>query len=287
MAEASLDLGAPIAFRKQFARITRDALAALFLSECFYWSERHEADDGWFYKTSAEWEEETALTRRQQEHARTVLLEMGLIEAKRTGKNGMMHYRVVKTAIQSALAECTIRTNRNGGNVQTQPVGMADSYKPECTDRTNRNVRIEQSLTYKPSSSIQQESKNAHAKIECEELTARDFGARNVEPSEPREFISLAAKYPNVGNRKGALKAFLALKPNSEILTAMAVGLKRWLAACLAADQWPDLVWWLKDERWNDPPPKRKSNGRSLDDEEYDKIPTLLKPNLIRAPEGY
>jgi hypothetical protein len=57
----------PIAFQRPFVELTGSVTAALFLSQAYYWSSRTTLQDGWFYKTREEWEEETGLTRYELE----------------------------------------------------------------------------------------------------------------------------------------------------------------------------------------------------------------------------
>lgn len=59
-------LDRPIAFQRSFIRLDIGVTAALFLSQMTYWTNRSD-DDGWVYKTQEEWEEETGLSRYEQE----------------------------------------------------------------------------------------------------------------------------------------------------------------------------------------------------------------------------
>jgi len=63
-------LDRPIAYHRVFVTLTGSVTAAVFLSQAVYWQKRAKQPDGWFYKTAAEWEEETGLTRHEQETAR-------------------------------------------------------------------------------------------------------------------------------------------------------------------------------------------------------------------------
>lgn len=73
-----------ITFHRVFVDITGSINAALMLSNAIYWTNRLPPErDGWFYKTKEEWEQETGLTREQQDKARRQLQECGLIETRR------------------------------------------------------------------------------------------------------------------------------------------------------------------------------------------------------------
>lgn len=77
------------AFRKVLGL---NAAAAQFLSQAVYWTER--TADGWFYKTNAEWNEETGLTVEEINGARRKLKALGLISEQRKGIPPKLHYRV-------------------------------------------------------------------------------------------------------------------------------------------------------------------------------------------------
>jgi hypothetical protein len=66
-------LDRPIAYHRCFVTLTGSVTAAVLLSQAVYWSRRTGANDGWFWKTVDEWEEETGLSRYEQETARKIL----------------------------------------------------------------------------------------------------------------------------------------------------------------------------------------------------------------------
>jgi hypothetical protein len=96
-------LDRPIAYNPAFRRITGSTVAGIFLSQAWYWSKRHKDDDGWFYHTGTEWEEETGLTRSEQETARKHCLRVGVTEEKLKGIPATMYYRVVKSQVYTLL----------------------------------------------------------------------------------------------------------------------------------------------------------------------------------------
>lgn len=96
-------LDRPIAYNPAFKRITHSTVASIFLSQCWYWSKRHKHDDGWFYKTQKEWEEETGLTRSEQETARKHCRDAGVMDEKLKGVPATLFYRVNKQKIYELL----------------------------------------------------------------------------------------------------------------------------------------------------------------------------------------
>ena len=83
----------PIAYHRVFAAVAGGATAGLLLSQLFYWSDKGSDTDGWIYKTQAGIEDETALTRWEQESARKSLRERGLVEEKKRGLPAKLYYR--------------------------------------------------------------------------------------------------------------------------------------------------------------------------------------------------
>lgn len=63
-------LDRPIAYHRIFVALTGSVKAAILLSQALYWQKRAKQKDGWWYKTAEEWQDETGLTRHEQETAR-------------------------------------------------------------------------------------------------------------------------------------------------------------------------------------------------------------------------
>jgi hypothetical protein len=98
-------LGRPIAFHRCFAALSGSALAGLFMSQAFYWATRETVivQGGWFYKTQAEWYQETFMSRSEQEIARRRLRELGLLDEKRKDIPAKLYYRVCFEEVLDAL----------------------------------------------------------------------------------------------------------------------------------------------------------------------------------------
>lgn len=117
-------LDRPIAFHRVFVTLTGSVAAALMLSQAIYWSLRTKDPNGWFYKTQEEWEEETGLTRREQETARKQLRGTGFWQEDRRDVPAKLFFRIDKTVLSRLLA------NLNGGKSQTS---MAENANLEST----------------------------------------------------------------------------------------------------------------------------------------------------------
>jgi hypothetical protein len=94
-----------VAFRRSLAEICDgDQVAALFLAQCLYWSERTADSDRWFYKSQKDWYEELALTRHQLDRIRGILKRKAfLIEHLKHRAPAVLEYQLNLDAIEEAL----------------------------------------------------------------------------------------------------------------------------------------------------------------------------------------
>lgn len=105
----------PIVFHRSYVPIAGSITAALFLSYASYvYDYLPEENDGWFAKTQDEWERETGLTRREQETARRMLRERGLLEERKVGMPAVLWFRVNWSRLRELLEE---QTRKNWGDI--------------------------------------------------------------------------------------------------------------------------------------------------------------------------
>lgn len=135
-------LDRPIAFHRIFATISGSVLAGLMLSQAYYWTPRGEAGDGWFYKTQAEWEKETGMSRWEQETARKKLLEVKtkdgshVWEEERRGLPAKLYYRLNVPALFECIFGDSIEAAiKNAGLPHT---GMAEQHNQGSGDPTDQ-----------------------------------------------------------------------------------------------------------------------------------------------------
>lgn len=95
----------PIAFHPTYARVGGSVAAGVFLSQLLYWHGRGADPDGWIWKTQREWQDETALSPREQVTARKQLVARGILEERRRGLPAQLYYRVNVARLMSVLAE--------------------------------------------------------------------------------------------------------------------------------------------------------------------------------------
>lgn len=98
----------PIAFYPVLARLFGDVNQAILWQQIYYWSKRCNDKDGWVYKSKEELEEETTLTRKQQDTARTKLTKNGYLKTalkKRPDGAPTIHYQCQDQLVQRRLMD--------------------------------------------------------------------------------------------------------------------------------------------------------------------------------------
>lgn len=120
-------LASPIAYYTILAKAGGGVTSGVFLSQLIYWTGRGKNPDGWIWKTAEEMEEETGLTRAEQETARRNLKARGFIEERLAGVPATLHFRVQLDTIMEAVAQF-------GENDQTS---LAESAKLDSAKLPN------------------------------------------------------------------------------------------------------------------------------------------------------
>lgn len=145
----------PIAFNKHYVDLGTGINGAVMLSQLVYWADKSNNPHGWIYKTSAEWTEETGLTRREQDTARKTLRELGFVDEDKRGVPCKIHFKVNQEKLYSALldlaqkrqtdaqkrqTECTNPPNKDGGKRQTITESTAENTTQSTQDILNNNI---------------------------------------------------------------------------------------------------------------------------------------------------
>ncbi|EPL9640657.1 hypothetical protein MMF17_000557 [Enterobacter hormaechei] len=131
----------PIAFQRSFVRLGVGITGALLLSQIVYWQNRMEGQ--WFYKTQADLEEETGLTRYEQEGARKKLVSCGVLEEAKRGIPAKLYFRVN----QERLEELLVGENQHAGVGKTNNQGCGNSASSDVKNqhagvgKTNEQLR--------------------------------------------------------------------------------------------------------------------------------------------------
>jgi hypothetical protein len=92
--------GEPIAYYGEFSKALGSVTAGVLLSKAI--SEPF-TDDGWFLKSQDEWELETGLSRREQETARQVLRDAGILLESKKGIPCRLFFKVDFEAVERLI----------------------------------------------------------------------------------------------------------------------------------------------------------------------------------------
>jgi len=99
LTEFIIDVGRPVAYYPGLRSITGSATATILLCQLLYWVGKETNTDGWIYKSSAELEDETGLSYREQKTARTKLIKAGLLEEQHKRLEHKIYFRPLLKAI--------------------------------------------------------------------------------------------------------------------------------------------------------------------------------------------
>lgn len=125
----------PVAYHPALAKAVGGVKEAIFLGQLLYWHGKGKRSDGWIWKSQAEMEEETALSRTEQETARRNLGKLGLIEEKLMGVPATLHYRLdipqIVETLQTSLRkprkqDCREPANKDAETLQSIPESTID-----------------------------------------------------------------------------------------------------------------------------------------------------------------
>ena len=134
----------PIAYHPDIARVAGGVKAGIFLSQLLYWSDKGKRGDGYIWKTQEELEDETALTRREQESARKILKSKGLIDEKLQGIPAKLYYKINTDILYDLLDALYVQAS------------MHESAIQDATEAPNSDAPKRQSITESTSESTQE-----------------------------------------------------------------------------------------------------------------------------------
>ncbi len=127
---------------RAFIDLTGDVKAALFLSQCVYWSGRSGQEDGVFYKTYQQWQEEIALSRYEIDQVRKRVKRWVKTELRTIGNIPILHYRVEMDALVNDLL---LRYSPESRDVQTLDSQMHLLETDKCICQKPTNAFVENS----------------------------------------------------------------------------------------------------------------------------------------------
>ena len=222
----------PIAFQRSFVRLGVGITGALLLSQIVYWQNRMEGQ--WFYKTQTDLEEETGLTRYEQEGARKKLVSCGVLEEAKRGIPAKLYFRVNQERLEELLLGGNQhagmgKTNKQGcgisanSDAENQHAGMGKTNEQSCGNSASIHTVDYQETTQK----INTENKYLGASAEAD--TPKVKSSTDYSPA----FEEAWQAYPkrSGGNNKlSAFKAWNARIKQGVKPETMLEGVKRYAA---------------------------------------------------------
>lgn len=132
-----------------FIKLAKDTLLGNFLDRIVWWSDKTSRDDGFFYKSADEWNEELFISYAQVKRLEGKLVEMELIEVKKMMANGAptMHYRPrmdnLKNNIIELYKKVEIQESRisRKSNIEIQESSISEIQESRIsiTAKTNKD----------------------------------------------------------------------------------------------------------------------------------------------------
>jgi hypothetical protein len=139
----------PIAFHRILAEVAGSVNGGVFLSQAMYWSNIKTAQDGWFYKTSQDWEVETFLSRREQETVRRQLVRIGVLEERRAGIPAKLYFRINGDVLLKMLKDIAdTRMSENAKQEATKSTFSHGGKGESITENTSENTTENKNISY-------------------------------------------------------------------------------------------------------------------------------------------
>jgi hypothetical protein len=139
MSKLLIPFDRPIAFLPSLAKVLGGIPEAIYLQQLYYWSDKGIREDGFVYKSKTEIENETTLTRDQQDRVRLKLTKRGILEVKKEKANGTptLHYKI-NLIVLSACLETLSEPLENGVDF-----GLAGNPLMEKRETHDSSIYIE------------------------------------------------------------------------------------------------------------------------------------------------
>ncbi len=171
------EVGRPLSYYPSLKKVTGSTIATIFLTQFIYWTGKQNDPDGWIYKTQAEIEEETGLSRSEQETARRQLKFKGLIEEEYRGLPRKIYYRVNIAEINNLWSIISAKTLGNHNNAGIQHYCMRESSKQECDNPAGKHAGIQHAITEITTEITTKETTTTEAPVVV------SFGEKEKDPS--------------------------------------------------------------------------------------------------------
>lgn len=129
-----------ITIPKIYIELTGEYAAASLLNQIVFWSDKSKRNDGFFYKTYKEWEEELSLSEYQVRRSVEKLEEKGVVETKLKKANGSptIHYKLDYEALQQWILK-----NLKDRNQRTSSMDTEGNEESLTVDYKHKNTTVD------------------------------------------------------------------------------------------------------------------------------------------------
>lgn len=145
-----------------YIKLAQDATIGAFLDRVVWWSDKSGREDGYFWKTTQEWEEELFISYAQIKRIEKKLTEMRLIETKKFMVNGSMtmHYRPMMPNILEKIE--AVYTQTNFEKVELQESRSSKNLNLELQESRSSELQESRSSITSKTHQRQQQEGEAH-----------------------------------------------------------------------------------------------------------------------------
>ena len=139
-----------VAYSPEMARALGSLKAAIFLSQLLFYmiayEKRHDRQIDWFFKSQADFERDTFLSRYEQQKAREVLRKKKIIE-ERKGRQYLIQFRVDYVALDKIMPACGFLASRlaRKPRASSRENHKQLARKPRASSRENPELSYETS----------------------------------------------------------------------------------------------------------------------------------------------
>jgi hypothetical protein len=167
--------------------------AGIFMRQLLYWTGRQHDPEGWIYKTRSDMEQETGLSRKQQEKARKILCKYGVLKERKRGVPCRLWYWVDLEALLRFMESPHSTMNQwkrkqdNSDATKTADEGSSSSWdsisehtvEVDSTIPTSEYVNIDPASKYDNSIPTSKDGINGRAITESTSETTTESSSNN------------------------------------------------------------------------------------------------------------
>lgn len=112
-----------ITIPRALVQLTGELKTALVLSQIIFWHDKTSNEEGWFYKTYEEWQEETGLSKNEVSGAVDRLKPHGIVETelRKVGQTPKLHYRFSETEFRGWISRSTSENQKSPTSENQNP----------------------------------------------------------------------------------------------------------------------------------------------------------------------